>query len=119
MATQTKAPQTKVVGSYNVTSKSTGEEISKLINRPLGSPINGKAVGEEFHVTLTGKIEIREFDGVKGAYFLTKEGYSIKVNASFDANIHKANADMLAVCREIPVVRDGKETTIKFCAFVG
>ena len=74
------------------------EDLAKKLGRPLGSPINQKEVGAQFPVTLTGKIEIREFAGTKGAYYLTKEGVSIKVNASFDPATHKEGAVMTAQC---------------------
>lgn len=114
MATQ-KQPQTKIVGTMVIGKDAkTGADIEKVLQRSLGSPINGKEVGDEFDVTLTGKIEIREFNGQKGAYFTTKEGYSIRVNASFDPSVHKADKVLKAVCREL--VTD--ERKIKFCAFV-
>ena len=112
MATQT-TPQTKVLETIN----SKGLTIKGLvekIGRPLGSPINGKEVGATFTATLTGKIEIREFNGQKGAYFTTKEGYSVRVNASFDPAVHKENAVMNCICREL--VTDNRN--VKFCSFV-
>jgi hypothetical protein len=111
MATLT--PQTKVIDTVAIKGQDKAK-LEKLIGRPLGSPINGKDVGATFTATLTGKIEIREFNGQKGAYFTTKEGYSIRVNASFDANIHKENAVMNCICREL--VTDTRN--VKFCAFV-
>lgn len=112
MATVT-APQTKVIDTIAVKGL-TADKLIKTLGRPLGSPINGKEVGQQFQATLTGKIEIREFNGQKGAYFTTKEGYSIRVNASFDANLHKEGATMNCICREL--VTDNR--TVKFCAFV-
>lgn len=111
MATVT--PQTKVLETI-VSKGLTANKLIEKIGRPLGSPINGKEVGQQFTATLTGKIEIREFAGNKGAYFLTKEGYSIRVNASFDPAIHKENAVMNCICREL--VADNRN--VKFCAFV-
>lgn len=106
-------PQTRVIETI-ATKGMTADKLMKTIGRPLGSPINGKEVGSIFDVTLTGKIEIREFNGQKGAYFTTKEGYSLRVNASFDANLHKEGAVLKAICREL--VTDNR--TIKFCSFV-
>lgn len=106
-------PQTKVLEI--ITTK--GMDATKLaakIGRPLGSPINGKEVGDRFTATLTGKIEIREFNGQKGAYFTTKEGYSIRVNSSFDPAIHKEGAVMNCICREL--VTDNR--SVKFASFV-
>ena len=110
MATQ---PQTKVVDT--IKSKGlTSKALETKIGRPLGSPINGKEVGSIFEVTLTGNIEIREFQGTKGAYFTTKEGYSIKVNASFDPSVHKEGATMKCICRELPLL----DRNVKYCTFV-
>lgn len=107
-------PTTKVVETLTVGKDvKDAKALETKIGRSLGSPINGKEVGDEFEVTLTGKIEIREFNGQKGAYFTTKEGYSIRVNASFDPAVHKENAKLTAVCREL--VTDDRK--IKFCAF--
>ena len=106
-------PQTKVldtIKSKGLTSKA----LEAKIGRPLGSPINGKEVGSQFTATLTGNVEIREFNGAKGAYFTTKEGYSIRVNASFDANKHKEGAVMNCICRELVT----ENRNVKFCAFV-
>lgn len=108
-------PQTKVletIKTKGLTAKSLSDK--HLGGRPLGSPINGKEVGATFQATLTGNIEIREFNGQKGAYFTTKEGYSIRVNASFDPATHKENAVMNCICRELKT----DERTVKFCAFV-
>lgn len=106
-------PQTRVLETVAVKGQDK-DKLAKLLGRPLGSPINGKEVGQQFTATLTGKIEIREFNGQKGAYFTTKEGYSIRVNASFDANVHKEGAVMNCICREL--VTDNRN--IKFCSFV-
>lgn len=111
------ASQTKVVETIVVKATTKAADLAAKIGKPLGSPINGREVGKPFNVILTGNIEIRDFNGVKGAYFTTKEGYSIKVNAGFDAEKHKANSEHKAVCRELPVERDGKEAIIKYCAF--
>jgi hypothetical protein len=112
MATQTQ-PQTKVLETIP-TKGLTADKLTKVIGRPLGSPINGREVGDRFQATLTGKIEIREFNGQKGAYFTTKEGYSIRVNSSFDPSVHKEGAVMNCICREL--VTDNR--SVKFAAFV-
>jgi hypothetical protein len=109
-----KVQTTKVLETVKVDAKLTTKVLIDKIGRALGSPINGKQVDEEFDVTLTGNIEIREFNGQKSAYYTTKEGYSIRVNASFDPAIHKADKVMKCVCREM-ITEDRK---IKFCAFV-
>lgn len=119
MANVVTQPQTKVVETLSIGGKgkdsvNTAKELAAKIGRPLGSPINGKEVGDKFPATLTGKIEIREFQGQKGAYFTTKEGYSIRVNASFDPAIHKEGAVMNCICREL--ITDNR--SVKFCAFV-
>ena len=106
-------PQTKVLEVIAIKGN-TVDSLVKKLGKPLGSPINGKNVGDMFDVTLTGKIEIREFAGNKGAYFTTKEGYSIRVNASFNPAIHKEGAQLKAICREL--VTD--ERNVKFCALV-
>lgn len=113
MATVT-APQTRVVETVKVATFKKAEELAKKLGRALGSPINGKEVGQQFPVTLTGNIEIREFNGQKGAYFTTKEGYSIRVNASFDPAKHKEGTTHTAICRELVT----ENRSIKFCAFV-
>jgi hypothetical protein len=110
---QTKVVETLVIGGKGASAVNTAKDIIAKIGRPLGSPINGKEVGDKFQATLTGKIEIREFQGQKGAYFTTKEGYSIRVNASFDPSIHKEGAVMTCVCREL--VTDNR--SVKFAAF--
>lgn len=106
-------PQTKVIDTVSIKGQDKAK-LEKLLGRPLGSPINGKEVGATFTATLTGKIEIREFQGNKGAYFTTKEGYSIRVNASFDPSVHKEGAVMNCICRVMVTA----ERNVKFCAFV-
>lgn len=113
MATQTQ-PQTRVLETVKTSSFKKADDLAKKIGRPLGSPINGKNVGDMFDVTLTGNIEIREFQGNKGAYFTTEEGYSIRVNSSFNPATHKAGAVLRAVCREMVT----GDRNVKFCAFV-
>jgi hypothetical protein len=106
-------PQTKVLETLATSKFKNAAELAAKIGRPLGSPINGKEVGDKFQATLTGKIEIREFQGNKGAYFTTKEGYSIRVNSSFDPKLHVEGAVMNCICREL--VTDNRN--VKFCAF--
>jgi hypothetical protein len=106
-------PQTKVLETISAKGLD-AKKLADKIGRPLGSPINGKEVGDRFTSTLTGKIEIREFQGQKGAYFTTKEGYSIRVNSSFDPAIHKEGAVMNCICRELVT----GDRNVKFCAFV-
>lgn len=105
-------PQTKIVETINAKGLK-NSDLEKKIGRPLGSPINGKEVGAKFTITLTGKIEIREFNGQKGAYFTSKEGYSVRVNASFDPSVHKEGAVMNCICREL----ETPERKVKFTAF--
>ena len=114
---QTTQTQTVIKESVKIDSKLTPKVLSDkyLKGRALGSPINGKKEGETFEATLTGIIEIREFDKVLGAYYLTKEGYSIKVNASFDPAKHKADAKFECVCRVFTRADGGQ---VKFCTFV-
>lgn len=111
---QTKVLNTLTIGGSGKDAVKTGKDIATLLGKPLGSPINGKDVGATFKATLTGKIEIRDFNGNKGAYFLTKEGFSIRVNASFDAAVHKEGAVMDCICRELKT----DDRIVKFCAFV-
>lgn len=114
-AQQTAQPRTTVEKIVKVGKDvKTGKDIEKLTNRPLGSPINGMEAGQERTVELTGNIEIREYNGVKGAYFTTKQGISIKVNASFDATLHKEGSTHTIVCSEF-VREDGTKT--KFAQF--
>jgi hypothetical protein len=108
-------PRTKVLETVDTKDFKTVEEFTAKTGIRPGSPINGKNVGDIFGVTLTGKIEIREFQGQKGAYYTTKEGYSIRVNAAFNPTIHHEGAKLQAICREFP--REG-QAPIKFCAFV-
>lgn len=105
---------TKVLQTLTPKDKATKTSLEKLIGRPLGSPINGKQEGDKFDVTLTGNIEIRDFNGQKGAYFTTNEGYSIRVNATFSPEIHKAGAKMEAVCLILKLEGSPER---KYCAF--
>lgn len=117
MAAVTQQAQTIVKESVKIDNKLTPKVLSDkyLKGKALGSPINGKKEGEEFEVTLTGVIEIREFDKVLGAYYLTEEGFSIKVNASFNPAKHKADAKFICICRVFPRADGGQ---VKFCTFV-
>lgn len=107
-------PQTKVLETVKTSAFKTPKDLEKKIGRPLGSPINGKEVGDKFTATLTGNIEIREFQGNKGAYFTTKEGYSIRINASFDPTSHKEGNTINCICRELVTA----DRNVKFCALV-
>lgn len=107
-------PVTKVIDTLETAKVKSQKDLTDKGVR-LGSPISGKAVGEEFRVTLNGKIELREFNGVTAAYYLTNEGYSIKVNASFDPTKHKAGTSHTAQCLEF--TPEGG-TPRKYCAFV-
>src|SRR5690349_8876568 len=107
--------QTQVLETLDAKSTTAAKLVEKT-GRPLSNPIQGKQEGDEFDVTLTGKIEIREFQGTKGAYFTTKQGFSIRVNASFDPAVHKEGAKLKAVCRVLPAdVEQGRERDIKYC----
>ena len=110
--------RTKVIEQMELKSTTTAKDIVAKIGGPLGSPINSKAVGDIFDVTLTGKIEIREFNGVKSAHYLLEKGFSIRVNASFDPKVHKAGAVLKAEVREMAVERNGQPATQKFLSFV-
>lgn len=117
MAVQTQrtvVKETLTIGKTGKDGVKDAKELTTKLGVPLGSPINGKNVGDQFKATLTGKIEIREFNNIKGAYFTTKEGYSIKVNASFNPAIHKEGAEMTCICRELVTA----DRNVKFCAFV-
>jgi len=117
MATVTN--RTKVIEQMDLKPTTTAKNIiEKLGGAQLGSPINSKAVGEQFDVVLTGKIEIREFNGVKSAHYLLEKGFSIRVNASFDPKIHKANAILKAEVREMAVERNGVPSTQKYLSFI-
>lgn len=105
--------RTKVVETLKTTGQ-TVDTLIKAIGGPLSSPINSKAEGEAFDVTFNGKIEIREYDGRKAAYLLTKEGFSIKVNAGFDAKECADGKIKQAQC----LVAQIDERQIKYCALV-
>lgn len=110
-ATQTRS---KLIESLNIkTNKVTPKTLIDKIG-VLGSPINGKEEGEQFTVTLTGNIDITEFNGTKSAHYTTKEGYRIKVNASFDPAIHKEGEKFDCVCMIFPA-DDGRK--VKYVMF--
>jgi hypothetical protein len=111
---QTKVLETLTIGGSGKDAIKSAKDLSTKLGKPLGSPINCKEVGANFTATLTGKVEIRDFQGNKGAYFTTKEGYSIRVNASFDPAVHKEGAVMNCICRELVT----NDRNVKFCAFV-
>lgn len=52
----------------------------------MGNPAYNRKDGEDFKITFNGIWEERTFgDNEPAGYLLTKEGYSIKINAGFDA----------------------------------
>jgi hypothetical protein len=115
--TQPQAAASSTVKTLTISKDLTSDKIVKeLDGRALGNPIYGHEIGDEFTVTLNGKIEIREFNKVKGAYFLTKEGYSIRVNASYDPSVHTNGSVFWAACREMPA--QGDQPARKFTVFV-
>lgn len=109
--------RTKVIEQMDL-NKATVKAITDKIGGPLGSPINGIATGTVLDVVLTGKIEIREFNGVKSAHYLLEKGFSVRVNASFDPKIHKSGATLKAEVREMAVERNGQPATQKFLSFI-
>lgn len=114
MATATQ-PQTKIEGLLSIKKdKVTKEMLITKIGR-LGSPISGKQIGEEFQVTLNGDIELRSYNGQKGAYYLTKEGYSIRVTASFDPVKYAEGTKHECICAEW--VNEQQGTKGKYCTF--
>lgn len=121
MANTTKKAATSVRTEVTDTLKTkdtTKAKLESLLGRPLGSPINGKQEGEEFDVTLTGDIQVRNFNGVKGAYYTTNEGYSIKVNAGFDPKAMAAGTVKTAKCVVLQKNEEqGIERDIKYCVF--
>lgn len=115
---RTEVLSTVKVGGTGKDAVKTAADIIKLIGRPLGSPINGKSVGEKFDVTLTGQIQISKYGERKSAHFLTKEGYKIAVNAGFDPKTHVEGAEFKAICLENEVEDSkGVKRMIKYCAF--
>jgi hypothetical protein len=122
MATRTAPARevTKVTATIDVKPSTKAKDIEdKMGGRKLGSPINGMEEGQEKDVTLTGKIEVREFQGNVGAYFTTKEGISVKVNASFDSSVHKEGSVHTIVCKVLEVTNDdGTKRNVKYAQFV-
>ena len=106
---------TKIEGKLNIAKdKVTKDMLISKVGR-LGSPINGKQIGEEFEVTLNGEIEIRSYNGQKGAYYLTKEGYSIRVTQSFDPKTFADGTKHECICAEW--VNEAAGTKGKYCTF--
>lgn len=119
MAQVKQLPQTKVVETFDITSKTTKKDIEGKIGRTLGSPINGRNEGDTFIITLTGKVEIRDWNGQKGAYYTSNEGYSVRVNSSFDPAKHKTGTIMNCICKVLPADKEaGRDRDIKFAAFL-
>lgn len=112
MSTQTAQPRTKMLEVLDA-SKETKKSIETKIGRSLANPINAKAEGETFQATLTGEIQISEYNGRKSAHLLTVEGYRVAVPANFDKTIHKAKSQHNFVCMVAEL--DGRK--IKFTAF--
>lgn len=114
MATQVQT--TRVVDTVKTSAVKSADELSKkyLGGRALGSPINGREIGDKFDVTMSGNIEISDTPQGKKAHFTTKEGYRIAVHAGFDPAIFKEGTKHNAVCKEWNI--DGR--TGKYTAFV-
>ena len=108
----TAQPRTKMLEVLDA-SKETKKSIETKIGRSLANPINAKQEGETFMATLTGEIQISEFNGRKSAHLLTVEGYRVAVPANFDKTIHKAKSQHNFVCMVAEL--DGRK--IKFTAF--
>ena len=111
MSTQV-APRTKLIEVLD-SSKETKKSIETKIGRSLANPINAKQEGETFQATLTGEIQISEYNGRKSAHLLTVEGYRVAVPANFDKTIHKAKSQHNFVC----MVAELDDRKIKFTAF--
>lgn len=110
MSTQT--VKTKMLEVLDA-SKETKKSIETKIGRSLANPINAKQEGETFQATLTGEIQLSEYNGRKSAHLLTVEGYRVAVPANFDKTIHKAKSQHNFVC----MVAELNERKIKFTAF--
>ena len=108
----TAQPRTKMLEVLDA-SKETKKSIETKIGRSLANPINAKAEGETFQATLTGEIQLSEYNGRKSAHLLTVEGYRVAVPANFDKTIHKAKSQHNFVCMVAEL--DGRK--IKFTAF--
>ena len=122
MAKQTEQAQVKELNlnmKSGKTAELTKEDICRIIGKEsLGNPIYGRELGVPFTVELTGNIVFREYEGNKSAYLTTKSGYSIKVNDSYDQNIHSEGKKFQAVAKEATFKdREGKERTSRYCAF--
>jgi len=107
--------QTKIEATLNIKKDKVTKEtlIAKVGN--LGSPINGKQIGDEFEVTLNGDIQIRSYGKQLGAYHMTKEGYSIRVNAAFNEKDYAEGTKHNCICLEW--VNEAAGTKGKYCAF--
>jgi len=105
-------PRTKLLEILD-SSKETKKSIETKIGRSLANPINSKQEGETFTATLTGEIQLSEYNGRKSAHLLTVEGYRVAVPANFDKAIHKAKSQHNFVCMVAEL--DGRK--IKFTAF--
>lgn len=108
----TAQPRTKMLEVLDA-SKETKKSIETKIGRSLANPINSKQEGETFQATLTGEIQISEYNGRKSAHLLTVEGYRVAVPANFDKTIHKAKSQHNFVC----MVAELDDRKIKFTAF--
>ena len=108
----TAQPRTKMLEVLDA-SKETKKSIETKIGRSLANPINAKQEGETFMATLTGEIQLSEYNGRKSAHLLTVEGYRVAVPANFDKTIHKAKSQHNFVCMVAEL--DGRK--IKFTAF--
>ena len=120
--TTTTQARTKVVKTLDV-SKTTKDSLLKEVGGRLGNPINGKQVGDGFKITLTGKIEIRDYEGTKGAYLTSKEGFSVKVNAGYDQSLFTEGKVLDVICAEAEV-KDNSEGAapdakrmVKYCTY--
>ena len=117
MSTQTAQPRTKLLEVLDA-SKETKKSIETKIGRSLANPINAKQEGETFEATLTGEIQLSEYNGRKSAHLLTVEGYRVAVPANFDKTIHKAKSQHNLVCLVVKV-NEGtpEERKVKYTAF--
>ena len=108
----TAQPRTKMLEVLDA-SKETKKSIETKIGRSLANPINAKQEGETFMATLTGEIQLSEYNGRKSAHLLTVEGYRVAVPANFDKTVHKAKSQHNFVCMVAEL--DGRK--IKFTSF--
>lgn len=94
------------------------KSIEKKIGRSLANPINAKSEGDTFTATLTGEIQLSEYNGRKSAHLLTVEGYRVAVPANFDKTVHKAKSQHQLVCMVLKKDPDaGIMRDIKYTAF--